>query len=222
MNEQEKGNSTRPRERIRFSSIISFTFLSVVAIIIAYILGVMVGRNENGTKSQTVDFLKEPSKLVEKENPKKEDYAILKPQELDYALVLRNEKARTRPAAEVPSPSAGTARPETNPVVETPAQTPENNQQERQDTAKIQVSPQEAMWDYVFQLGAFKDEDTVDALRQKLEGRGLRTRMKKDGNLYLVMVLLRGGQERANEVNDAAKALRLGEPIVISRKPVGQ
>ena len=33
------------------------------------------------------------------------------------------------------------------------------------------------MYDYVFQVGAFKDADSVDSLRQRLEGRGLRTRM---------------------------------------------
>ncbi|MDE5878955.1 MAG: SPOR domain-containing protein, partial [Desulfovibrio sp.] len=41
------------------------------------------------------------------------------------------------------------------------------------------------MQDYVFQVGAFRDEDSVDSLRQRLEGRGLRTRMQREGKLYV-------------------------------------
>lgn len=50
------------------------------------------------------------------------------------------------------------------------------------------------MFDYVFQVAVFKDEDSVDSLRQRLEGRGLRTRMQRDGKLFLVLVLLLRGR----------------------------
>ena len=75
------------------------------------------------------------------------------------------------------------------------------------------------MFDYVFQVAAFKDEDSVDSLRQRLEGRGLRTRMQRDGKLFLVLVLLRGDAARAAEVPQIMQELHLGQPIVRSRKP---
>lgn len=75
------------------------------------------------------------------------------------------------------------------------------------------------MFDYVFQVAAFKDEDSVDSLRQRLEGRGLRTRMQRDGKLFLVLVLLRGDAVRAAEVPQIMQELHLGQPIVRSRKP---
>jgi len=77
-----------------------------------------------------------------------------------------------------------------------------------------------AMSDYVFQVGAFKDADSVDGLRQRLEGRGLRTRMERSGKLYVVLVLLRGDQARAAEVVHTAESMGLGKPIQRSRKPV--
>ena len=76
------------------------------------------------------------------------------------------------------------------------------------------------MHDYVFQVGAFRDESSVDDLRQRLEGRGLRTRMERSGKLYLVLVLLRGTEERAAEVPQIMEELRLGKPLLRSRKPV--
>ncbi|MBD5627157.1 MAG: SPOR domain-containing protein [Desulfovibrio sp.] len=76
------------------------------------------------------------------------------------------------------------------------------------------------MQDYVFQVGAFRDEESVDSLRQRLEGRGLRTRMQRKGKLYVVLVLLRGDAARAEEVMRIAEELRLGKPMVRSRKPV--
>ncbi|WP_300909396.1 SPOR domain-containing protein, partial [uncultured Desulfovibrio sp.] len=72
---------------------------------------------------------------------------------------------------------------------------------------------------YVFQVGAFKDEESVDSLRQRLEGRGLRTRMQRDGKLFLVLVLLRGDAARAAEVPRITEELRLGQPILRSRTP---
>ena len=60
----------------------------------------------------------------------------------------------------------------------------------------------------------------VDDLRQRLEGRGLRTRMERSGKLYLVLVLLRGTDERAVEIPRIMEELRLGTPMLRSRKPV--
>ncbi|WP_300916386.1 SPOR domain-containing protein, partial [uncultured Desulfovibrio sp.] len=82
------------------------------------------------------------------------------------------------------------------------------------------ADPAAPMHDYVFQVGAFRDEESVDNLRQRLEGWGLRTRMQREGKLYVVLVLLRGDAARAEEVMRIAEELRLGAPMVRSRKPV--
>lgn len=235
MNENDNGQEKPPVERIRFSSVISFLFLSVVAIIIAYILGVMTGRSGNEHNMNAEKPLAEGRTEKYAASKKNQNDAILRPQDLDYALVLRNEKARTRhpePESVGNEPESATSKPETA-RDKTPQEeeTPKKESQSTGEAAQSDPSPpknedappaekQEGMFDYVFQLGAFRDEDAVDALRQKLEGRGLRTRMQREGKLYLVMVLLRGNQERADEVLEIAKSLRLGEPIIRSRKAV--
>ena len=78
------------------------------------------------------------------------------------------------------------------------------------------------MYDYVFQVGAFKDADSVDSLRQRLEGRGLRTRMERSGKLYVVLVMLRGTEARAAEVQHTTESMGLGKPIQRSRKAARQ
>ena len=76
-----------------------------------------------------------------------------------------------------------------------------------------------AVW-RVYEDSARELEDSVDALRQRLEGHGLRTRMQREGKLYLVRVLLRGNAERATELVTLLESMRLGKPILVSRKAV--
>ncbi|MBD5627152.1 MAG: hypothetical protein HDQ90_06695, partial [Desulfovibrio sp.] len=109
-----------------------------------------------------------------------------------------------QPAAAMPGVSAGAPAPEAPTA---------------QPVAPV-AAPATPMQDYVFQVGAFRDEESVDSLRQRLEGRGLRTRMQREGKLYVVLVLLRGDAARAEEVMRIAEELRLGKPMVRSRKPV--
>ena len=84
------------------------------------------------------------------------------------------------------------------------------------------LQPVGNMFDYVFQVGAFKDEESVDSLRQRLEGRGLRTRLQRSGKLLVILVLLRGNEARAAEVAHACEGLNLGKPILRSKTPVKQ
>lgn len=84
------------------------------------------------------------------------------------------------------------------------------------------LQPVGNMFDYVFQVGAFKDEESVDSLRQRLEGRGLRTRLQRSGKLLVILVLLRGNEGRAAEVVHACESLNLGKPILRSKTPVKQ
>ncbi|MDM8216357.1 hypothetical protein QUW15_09390, partial [Desulfovibrio piger] len=69
-------------------------------------------------------------------------------------------------------------------------------------------------------VAAFKDMESVDDIRQRLEGRGYRTRMERRGKLYVIFLLVRGDAARAAEVPAVLKSLRLGEPLLRSKKPV--
>ena len=175
--------------------------------------------------------------------PQQEGPGILAPEELRFARALRNEDGapeppalqRPAPAPVAPAPQAPVAVPQIPGQI--PVQVPGQPGQMPQPLpgapaqlagAPQVVAPAQAvaqpgpMQDYVFQMGAFRDEDSVDSLRQRLEGRGLRTRMQREGKLYVVLVLLRGDAARAEEVTRIAEELRLGKPILKSRKPVQQ
>lgn len=79
---------------------------------------------------------------------------------------------------------------------------------------------QEQLYDYVFQVAAFKGEDDADRLRKRLEGRGLRTRLQKSGKVQLVMVNLRGTELDAANLREELKRMKLGAPIQASQKAV--
>ena len=69
------------------------------------------------------------------------------------------------------------------------------------------------VFDYTFQVATLNSEDAVDKLRARLEERGLRTRMHKDGKTYRVMVLLRGTESGAAELRQQMLDMKLGQPL---------
>ena len=60
----------------------------------------------------------------------------------------------------------------------------------------------------------------AEELRLKIEEKGYRTRIQKQGRRIVVLVLARGPEEKGAEVRSAMLRLRLGEPLERGRKPV--
>lgn len=231
------GADAPPFLRLRFSSLLALAFLGVAAIALAYVGGVMSGRASASAERRLAAV--EAARTAPL--PSAEDAAcgvpgappqevpergILAPEELRFARALRNEDGapetpaapqappasarlpgQPAPAAQAAAPGAATSAPVAALPGAEPAPAPG-------------LAPAAPMHDYVFQVGAFRDEESVDNLRQRLEGRGLRTRMQREGKLYVVLVLLRGDAARAGEVMRIAEELRLGAPMIRSRKPV--
>lgn len=120
---------------------------------------------------------------------------------------------------------SGTQRPQGGAPVAAPAAPAGQAAQATQENQPVvlnSLKPVGNMFDYVFQAGAFKDEESVDSLRQRLEGRGLRTRVQRSGKLLVILVLLRGNDARAAEVVHACESLNLGKPILRSKTLVKQ
>lgn len=256
----------RRRWNLRLSTLVVALFLSVAAVALAYVTGVMLGRAsinaeraaaqaqaasggdsaakaEGGADTRPDAASDAGTADAGDEHPGRR---ILAAEELRFARALRNEEERGAPAQSAtpaqtpraPSAGAGTAPG----AVGTTAQGMQGVQQGGQTAATAtsgtgivpglvqpgQPAAADAMArqqadgvrDYVFQVGAFRDEASVDALRERLEGYGLRTRMQREGKLLVVLVLVRGTPARAAEVVAAAEALRLGAPILRSSRPV--
>ena len=88
--------------------------------------------------------------------------------------------------------------------------------------AKPQAATNAApLYDFVFQVAAFRNVDDADRLRQRLEGQGLRTRGQKSGKLTLVMVHMRGTDLDAANLKEELQRMRLGSPLQKSKKRVG-
>ncbi len=227
---------------LRPSSLLAAGFLVVAAVVLAYLGGVMSGRaywkahpqpiaagvsspasstgddNSDGASGQgdSDDGTAEPRQKV------------LAAEELRFARVLRNDAATgDAPLKPFPPVTPAPVKPVTVPQANGAAGGQGAAQGHPPAPASAQpagiVKPQPSgMSDYVFQVGAFKDADSVDSLRQRLEGRGMRTKMERSGKLYVVLVLLRGDEARAAEVVHSAESMGLGKPIQRSRKPVLQ
>ncbi len=230
--------------RSRFSTLLSLAVLAVAAIALAYVAGVMAGRLVATRQSSERPGLERPGQLQPDQGQKAEAsrQKILAPEELQFARALRNQPeiapsgavgAKAQPAQalaekaqakEQPKaadqPGAGKNAHGEGQAPASQGQSPGAKPGQAPGNAPETASKNEAgeLADYVFQMGAFRDEASVDALRQRLEGHGLRTRMQREGKLYLVLVLLRGDKARAEEIPALASELKLGEPILLSRK----
>lgn len=236
---------------LRPTSLLAASFLVVAAIALAYVGGVMSGRaywRSHASQSVVVGGAQGKGVIVEPIDEAAPKQRILAPEELRFARLLRGEtlppgmtdgpqplapavgaQATAQPGAKAPTgqPAAqpGAQRQQGGAPVNTPA-TPAGQAaqgtQENHPVVLNSLQPVGNMFDYVFQVGAFKDEESVDGLRQRLEGRGLRTRLQRSGKLLVILVLLRGNEARAAEVVHACESLNLGKPILRSKTPVKQ
>ena len=219
---------------LRPSSLLAAVFLVAAAVVLAYLGGVMSGRAYWKAHPQPI-AAKQTAPAADDDGPAPGGLAsgadddgaepkqkVLAAEELRFSRVLRNDAA-TGDAPLKPLPPMTPVQPKPAGVVQ--AGVPQGVVQAvpgAQDSGIAKAPPVSGLYDFVFQVGAFKDADTVDSLRQRLEGRGMRTKMERSGKLYVVLVLLRGDDARAAEVQRATESMGLGKPIQRSRKPVLQ
>lgn len=212
---QSGKDETPPRyvARLSFTTLLTAIVVLLGAITAAYVLGVMTGRQATAPVKEAPVSSKSEEKAIEK-LPEK----ILQPQELDYALVLRGEERK--PVLEVP-PLKKNVEEKPLATMPQPSDQAQAAGSEQQAALPLPAAASANVEDYVFQMAALRDAQAADQLREKLEGHGLRTRLEKSGKLLLVLVVLRGDASRAQEVMEIAGMLKLGAPLLRSRKPVG-
>lgn len=201
------------RAHLRVSTILTMVFVGITAIVLAYIGGVMSGR-----QMAQVDKQPPASPPMNSSTPSGDQERageILAPEDLEFARVLRGQPAvKDKKIIVAPVPAMpGKAKEPINPVTEKLGESV-------LDGEPRPLPPPTELYDYIFQVGAFKDEKSSDNLRQKLEGYGFRTRLERSGKLFIVMVMLRGTVERASEALGVIRNLNLGEPVLRGRKSV--
>lgn len=197
--------------RLKPGTLAAIVFLFMATLVLAYLGGIMAGRSHWHAPQAEA-----PAPAPEEETPAEEHGPVLRPSELRFATALRvapGEKPLTPPPPPSDKAKEGSLPampPGMRPAVP-PGQTP---------PPPVKPTAPATVFDYVFQVAAFKDMESVDDIRQRLEGRGYRTRMERRGKLYVIFLLLRGDAARAAEVPGVLKSLRLGEPLLRSKKPV--
>lgn len=222
INNKKGSRSERTFIRLSLTSLLTLVFLSLAAMSLAYIGGVMSGRQSCPVPERKIaDSLPASENAA---NSKETVHEILNASELNFARELRGESNQV---AKMIKNAPQTPQKAPNPF---PEKTPPASEVSTDSAiAKNKIIPSplvtvsektDVIFDHVFQVGAFKDENSVDNLRQLLEGHGLRTAMRKEGKVFVVFVRLRGTSERAAEIVALAHSLGLGEPIQRSRQPV--
>lgn len=93
-------------------------------------------------------------------------------------------------------------------------------QTQRAPAAQPKAAQAEPLFDYSFQVAAFKDKADADKLRARLESKGLRSRQQKSGKVLLVLVNLRGTELDAANLREELQRMKLGKPILASKKAV--
>lgn len=223
--EVERSGGFQPKKsaglHLRLPTIITGLFLCLVAIATAYLCGVMSGRHmQAGAVEQPITVTTQKNLAGEADSAVKNrglecNGQILTAEELEFAKVLKREEngplARIKPLGEKSQ--------EADSKAQTPPQASAEVPPVSQLRKTLEADTSTSTEDYLFQVGAFRDEKAVDTLREKLEGHGLRTLMARDGKLFLVLVRLRGTTGRAAELVGLFMDLGLGEPILRSRTP---
>lgn len=92
----------------------------------------------------------------------------------------------------------------------------------RPGAAASERQPAEPRFDHVFQAAAFRGPADAERLRVRLEGAGLRARVRQSGKVRLVLVAVRGSARDADRVRGELAAMGLGRPILLEKKPVAE
>jgi cell division septation protein DedD len=208
---------------LTFPMLLTTVIVVLIGVSWVFMFGVMVGRGYNPDaqiNEITGRVLRGRQAPAVQEPPQ----AILRPEELDFGPALRDRSPHNASAA-VGLPVAQPPAPQTNSTaVSSP---PVAAGQAAQPPAQpAQQGTQPARFDFIYQAAAFREAGQADRLRARLEGEGVRTLLEESSakggkSLYKVLAVRRGTEEDVKQLLDVLESLRLGQPILRSKKPVG-
>lgn len=188
--------------RLTPSMLIMAGVLTLVTLCFFFLFGLIIGR---GTVPPPP--APELERLLPGENAAPEaPERILPEEDLRFMTNLRNDtptEAADKPATDTVRPA-----PDAAPASRQPAQA---------------SSPDNGLYDFVLRVAAYKSEDQADALRARLEGAGMRTRMVREkaqkGTWYFVQVLYRGTRDHMEALRATLGDFGISDSIVSSTTP---
>ncbi len=244
MSQKNKNNDTKEEKKKAFTVQLSFSTVTTFCVILlscfclTFILGVIVGRGDNPEAhiSNLTSSLSKQNSSVSGTDDTKEDIVkqeVMPKEELNYSNSLKDKVNNSTTSAEavppiisdegssVASVDTQTAIVPTEQAQQAPPQAvPATPGEELLKQVSPDQAPKPSLFDFTFQVATFTDEVSVDRLRARLEGKGLRTKMEKSGKFYKVMVLMRGNNEQAQELRSLMVSMKLGEPLQRSKQAI--
>ena len=207
---------------LTFSMLLTAVIVALLGVSWVFVLGVMVGRGYNPeTKMhELTDRMLRGNQAPPVQEPPQ---AILKPEELNFSSALRDRPLYNSTAAV--APPAQTQAHQTNSTAPNTAAGNSLPQVVQPPTQLVPQGAQPTRFDFVYQVATFRDIEQADRLRERLEGESVRTAMEKspakDGkNLYKILALRRGTEEDNKQLLAVLERLKLGLPLLRSKKPV--
>lgn len=181
------------------------------AVIWSFIMGFMVGQGHNpNSKIQEITGISlssEPEKKIESEA------TIEEPSPPQPANVSATEEKNT------PAP----------PKQEAAFRVPKGNELAAWGEAPQKASPppkkemaakpvQEALFDFTFQIAAFKNKTDAENLQKKLAAINVKTKIQKSGAVQLLITQIRGNATVPEKLRQKLLSLKLGKPLQLSKK----
>lgn len=193
--------------RLSPSSVTTIAVLLVVSLAFFFLFGLIVGSGYAPTVAQPELESLVPNLQAELDSSKLNSEGILPPEDLRFMTNLKEQGSTASP---LPMPETAV---KSSPVPPVPAVKPQ---------PPSTVDSQ--MYDYMIRAAAFKSEDQADALRAKLEGASLRTKMVTEkaqkGTWYHVQILYRGTAANLQKVLDGLPKYGIKDAIVASKTPL--
>jgi len=188
-----------------------------------FMIGVMVGRGYN-PEVKVHEFTERVFHGRQESAALEQPQAILKPEELSFGAILRDKPLHNSTAA-VAMPATQTPARQANATTPNAAAGSSPPQAMQPPTQLMPQGAQPTRFDFVYQVATFRDAEQADKLRERLEGEGARTAIErspaKDGKtLYKILALRRGTEEDNKQLLAVLERLKLGLPLLRSKKPL--
>ncbi len=213
---------------------IGICLVLVCAIGWAYFMGLMVGRGQNpeARLQEMTAFINSPKNNSTNIAESQEANSQPAPGEVSQpataeSLPTEHEVAQIQTSSMQPSSSAypfnkpsaaGAAAWGKTASENVPAQSIKSP--DKAKAAITSVPGEKILYDYVFQVGAFKSLKDAENLKKALESHKLKAKVQKSGKVCIVLVSVRGSETAATELASRIRPLKLGKPLQLSKKQV--
>lgn len=209
-NNRAAGSSRRYSFEVSLPGLVGIGSALLLGLVWVFIFGVLVGRGYDAGAA-----------VADSENPTPMETAeVIPPEDLTFFDQLQDRPAPAQQANDQAAQETAAAEPqsEVRQSVETP---PAQDQAppEPADTA----SSDNQIYDYLYQVASFRNEQSANALRDRVQGLGLRAEVERSDNggqiWYRVNVRFQGRPEDTRAMKEKLGTLGLDHPLLRSKVP---